>query len=207
MRTLWQSPVAVAARTSRAWPAIERDVQRFVQPRLDLPVSSVGARDLLRACAHRPFRTVLYTRMRYAGLAGRAVQRVLRAAYRGQILLEVDADEIGPGLFMWHGYATVVHAVRIGADCQFGHMVTVGYSDKGGPPTLGDRVRIAPGAMVLGPVTIGDDAVVGANAVVVADVPPATVVGGVPARPLAGAADMFSATKARTTKARRHQTG
>jgi serine O-acetyltransferase len=198
VRNLWQLPVAVAARTSRIWPAVERDVQRFVQPRLDLPLASVGARELLSACAHRPFRTVLYTRMRVSGLRGRAVQRVLRSLYRGQILLEVEADEIGPGVFMWHGYATVVHAVRIGVDCQFGHLVTVGFSDKGGPPTLGDRVRIAPGAMVLGPVTIGDDAVVGANAIVVTDVAPATVVGGVPARPLLGAADVFSATKARS---------
>lgn len=138
--------------------------------------------------------------MRYAGFPDRAVQRALRALYRGQVLLEVESEsaEIGPGLFMWHGYATTVRAVRIGEDCQIGQLVTVGYSDKGGPPTLGDRVRIAPGAMVLGPVTIGDDAVVGANAVVVTDVAPATVVGGVPARPLPGAADVFSATKRRS---------
>ncbi len=49
-------------------------------------------------------------------------------------------------------------------------------------PTLGDRVVVGAGAKVLGPVWIGDDAQIGANAVVIADVPPGAVAVGVPAR-------------------------
>ena len=49
-------------------------------------------------------------------------------------------------------------------------------------PTLGDRVVVGAGAKVLGPVWIGDGAQIGANAVVIADVPPDSVAVGVPAR-------------------------
>lgn len=49
-------------------------------------------------------------------------------------------------------------------------------------PVIGDRVELGAGAVVLGPIHIGEDAVVGANAVVTRDVPPGAIVGGVPAR-------------------------
>lgn len=51
-------------------------------------------------------------------------------------------------------------------------------------PVIGDRVQIGVGAVIVGPVLIGNDAIVGANAVVVANVEPATIVGGVPAKPI-----------------------
>ena len=54
------------------------------------------------------------------------------------------------------------------------------------PVTIGDRVFIGANAVVMMGVTIGDEAVVGAGAVVSRDVPPRTVVAGVPARPVAG---------------------
>jgi len=94
---------------------------------------------------------------------------------------------------MMHGFATIIVAQRIGADCQVSQQVTIGYDDRGAPPILGDRVRIGANAVVIGPVTVGDDAVVGAGAVVVRDVPPGAVVGGVPAKVLPNATDRFSA--------------
>lgn len=51
-------------------------------------------------------------------------------------------------------------------------------------PVIGNRVEIGAGAVILGSVLVGDDAVIGANAVVRRDVAPGTVVGGVPARPI-----------------------
>ena len=63
--------------------------------------------------------------------------------------------------------------------------VTIGSSrggNKEGYPTIGNRCFIAAGAKIIGNVTIGDDVVVGANAVVTKDIPSGSVVGGVPAK-------------------------
>jgi serine O-acetyltransferase len=51
-----------------------------------------------------------------------------------------------------------------------------------GAPTIGNRVDLGAGAKILGPVTIGDDAVIGANAVVLCDVPAGALAVGIPAR-------------------------
>ncbi len=61
------------------------------------------------------------------------------------------------------------------------HQVTIG-ADRGMSPVLGDNIFIGAGAKILGPVTIGDGARVGANAVVVKDVPAWSTVVGVPAK-------------------------
>ncbi|HTB29953.1 MAG TPA: hypothetical protein VK715_13445, partial [Steroidobacteraceae bacterium] len=59
-----------------------------------------------------------------------------------------------------------------------------GYEDPLGAPRIGARVQIGAGAKILGRVNVGDDVIIGANAVVVDDVPSGAAVGGVPARPL-----------------------
>jgi serine O-acetyltransferase len=51
-----------------------------------------------------------------------------------------------------------------------------------GSPRIGNRVDIGAGAKILGPITIGDDATIGANAVVLQDVPPNSIAIGIPAR-------------------------
>jgi serine O-acetyltransferase len=75
----------------------------------------------------------------------------------------------------------------IGDDCLIRHGVTIGNSgseDPFGAPTIGSRVQFGAGAKVLGRVRVGNDVIIGANAVVVRDVPDFAVVGGVPARVL-----------------------
>jgi serine O-acetyltransferase len=191
---LW--PLLAACRLPEVREAVERDMRRVVQPRLDLPLPErLTDADLGRVLLHRPFRTILYLRLRQSGPRGRAVAALLRRPYAPEIALEISCDDVGPGLMLMHGFATIVVAERIGADCQVAQQVTVGWSDRGGPPVIGDRVRIGANSVVIGPITVGDDAVVGAGAVVVDDVPPGAVVGGVPARVLAGAADRFSARR------------
>jgi len=58
---------------------------------------------------------------------------------------------------------------------------TLGSNKSGGYPTIGHRVVIGAGARIIGPVHIGDDAVIGANAVVLRDVPAGASAAGVPA--------------------------
>jgi serine O-acetyltransferase len=73
-----------------------------------------------------------------------------------------------------------------GEDCVVRNGVTVGLRNTGqrGSPVIGSRVDIGAGAKVLGPIRIGDDVAIGANAVVLIDVPPNSIAVGVPARVL-----------------------
>jgi serine O-acetyltransferase len=87
--------------------------------------------------------------------------------------------KFGPGLVIGHTPGIVVNArVRVGADCYLFHGVTIGVRGESltDVPVIGDRVKIYPGAKVLGPISIGDDVVIGANALVVQDVPAGSVV-------------------------------
>jgi serine O-acetyltransferase len=187
-------PLLQAARLSGVWPAVDRDLKRFHQPRLDLELpESLTPREITQALRHQATRSILYARLTSTGVAGRLCAAVLSRVYRGAVALEINCNDIGPGMFSWHGFASIILATKIGTDCVFAQQITVGYDDRGGPPTLGDRVRIGAGAIILGPITIGDDAVIGAGAVVVKDVAAGAVVGGVPARVLDGAIDRFSA--------------
>lgn len=100
--------------------------------------------------------------------------------YRPMDTLFIETPEIGGGLFIQHGFATMIAAKSIGENCWINQQVTVGYTGKG-CPQIGNDVMITCGAKVLGNITVGDGAVIGANAVVVKDVEPGAVMGGVPA--------------------------
>lgn len=88
---------------------------------------------------------------------------------------------VGPGLRLPHFGAILIHeAAVIGANVTILHGVTIGTRDHGGAPIIEDDVEIGCGAVILGPVRIGQGAKVGANATVVADVPPGCTVVGTP---------------------------
>lgn len=88
--------------------------------------------------------------------------------------------EIAGGLRIIHPNGIVIHpGSKIGPNCQIFHQVTLA-----GHVILGGHVDIGTGAKILGPLTIGDNARVGANAVVTSDVPAEITVVGIPARPL-----------------------
>ena len=101
---------------------------------------------------------------------------LLRVLYRPEPTCILDADRIGPGLFIQHGIGTMVSAESIGSHCWINQKVTIGYDDTKRRPTLGDRVRVADGAVVFGPVMLHDGATVGPNATVIHDVGPGETV-------------------------------
>jgi serine O-acetyltransferase len=116
---------------------------------------------------------------------GRLYWQLLRVRLRlmGERLgFEVPRGVFGPGLSIaHHGSVTVNGEAVVGRNCRLDAQTTIG-DVRGGAPTLGDNVYVGSGARILGGVRVGDEAAIGANAVVVRDVPARVTVGGVPAR-------------------------
>lgn len=117
----------------------------------------------------------------------------LLARLISQIARATTGIEIHPGatlgrrVFIDHGMGVVIgETVTIGDDVTLFQNVTLGGTgkDKGTKrhPTVGNRVVIGSGAKVLGNITIGDDSVIGANSVVLMDIPSQATVVGIPGR-------------------------
>lgn len=109
----------------------------------------------------------------------------VRSCIRYGVHLDPFMESEG-GLYLPHPFAIVINCgAVIGSNCNILQCVTVGVSNSGahpGVPTIGNRVFIGPGAVILGGVSIGDGAAIGANAVVTRPVKAGAVVVGVPAR-------------------------
>ncbi len=105
-----------------------------------------------------------------------------------RLLLHVEISprcRIGPGFHLGHPYGIIIGPTEIGENCNVTHGVTIGLglSPAGrGIPVIGNNVWIGPGAILTGPITIGDGATVSAGAVVSRNVPPRALVAGNPAR-------------------------
>lgn len=90
--------------------------------------------------------------------------------------------DFGEGFVLVHSLGVVINtAVKGGRNVVIEHQVTIG-AEKGISPVVGNDVFIGAGAKILGGVRIGDGAKIGANAVVLADVPPGATMVGIPAR-------------------------
>ena len=141
----------------------------------------------------------------YPGVWALAWHRVAHALYRRRAFLlariinhwsrMTTAIDIHPGarigrnFFIDHGFVVIGETAEIGDDVTIYQCVTLGGTspDNGivgkRHPTLADGAIIGSGAQVLGPITVGPGARVGANAVVTRDVPAGAVMVGIPARP------------------------
>lgn len=90
--------------------------------------------------------------------------------------------EFGPGLVLIHSTGVVINGqVRGGSNVYVEHQVTIGANGRKSP-VIGNDVFIGAGAKLIGPITVGDGARIGANAVVVHDVPEHSTVIGIPAK-------------------------
>ncbi len=126
-------------------------------------------------------------RLRCAGvpLAPRAIAYLSRAVTGVEIH---PAAKIGPEFFIDHGSGVV-----IGETAEIGRRVTLyqgvtlggtGFQPGKRHPTLGDNITVGSGAKLLGPIAVGDGARIGANTVVIEDVPPSSTVVGNPGHPV-----------------------
>jgi serine O-acetyltransferase len=125
--------------------------------------------------SHYPeFRNLFYYRIG-------SISFFLNILCRRMNTLFITTETIGEGLFIQHGFATVIAARSIGRNCWINQQVTIGFSNKDDCPVLEDNVTINAGAKVIGGIKVGKNSIVGANAVVVKNVPENCVVVGVPA--------------------------
>jgi serine O-acetyltransferase len=141
----------------------------------------------------------------YPGVLALGLHRVAHALFRAdffflarfvnhfaRFLTAIDIHpgaRIGRNFFIDHGFTVIGETAEIGDDVTIYQNVTLGGTNPdagvGGKrhPTIGDGVIVGAGAQVLGPITVGRRARVGANAVVTKDVPEGAVMVGIPARP------------------------
>lgn len=108
--------------------------------------------------------------------------KLCRLLYGGEKTFIIDIHtKLGSGVRLAHPYATILNAESIGDNLYVNHLVTVGEI-KGRKPVIGNNVELHANCTVVGGITVGDNAVIGAGAVVVKDVPAFAVAVGNPAR-------------------------
>lgn len=124
----------------------------------------------------RYFRTLFYFRLNNIS------SKILRIFYPSYPSFIIDVySNIKGGVKLAHPYATIINAKTIGSSLYINHLVTIGEKD-GKKPVIGNNVEIHANASVIGGITIGDNVIIGAGAVVVKDVPSNAVVAGNPAK-------------------------
>jgi serine O-acetyltransferase len=167
------------------WTALREDMEAV---RANDPAATSGVETLL---CHAPLHAIALYRVAHLlhGRAGlRLLARVLSNLARFLTGVEIHpAARIGRRFFIDHGVGVVIgETAEIGDDCVMFHNVTLGGTGKHRGkrhPTVRDNVFLGTGATLLGPITVGSNAKVGAGSFVrMHDVPPDSTVVGIPAR-------------------------
>ena len=153
-----------------------------------------NVRQIAAILTNRGFHALFLHRLGHSLWKARVPLLPLILSRLAQHLFAVDIDvaaELGPGIVIYHGFGLVIgRGARIEGGCHLFHGVTlgnrgsewVGSDEPDGQPCLEYNVVVGAGAKILGPVRVGRNSMVGANSVVLKDVPEFAIVAGVPAR-------------------------
>ena len=131
----------------------------------------------------KEFRNLIQHRLKHPSYTAASLLQyiIARMLWKPMESLYIYTTDIGGGLYIQHGFATIISAKRIGENCRIYQQVTIGYKGEDSP-VLEDNVSVTCGAKVLGDVTMHKNSLAAAGAVVIKDVPENAIVGGVPAK-------------------------
>lgn len=132
----------------------------------------------------KEFRNLIQHRLKNPSRSISAMLHFLlaRVLWKPMESLYIYTEDIGGGLYIQHGFATIITAKKIGENCRIYQQVTIGYKNGENPPVLEDNVAVTCGAKVLGDITMHTGSLAAAGAVVVKDVPENAIAAGVPAK-------------------------
>ncbi len=175
-------PVYLCVRSSRHRSLFEMDLKRWIKQSGKSFKSDIAAMNYFLT-KYPEFRNLLLHRLWNPSRSLRAKFHafIARRLWKPLDSLYLNTRYIGGGLYIQHGFSTIVSAKKIGENCWINQQVTIGYNGDDNP-ILMDGVSVYCGAKVLGKVTMHPNSTAGANAVVVKDVPENAVVGGIPAK-------------------------
>lgn len=140
-----------------AWAKWHREAYKIPQEGIETQIDALFS-------AFPEFRSLFDYRVMGTPLRG-----VLRDNLQRATDLNISVGSIGPRFRIQHGHGTYIFAREIGSDFFIGHLVTVGSHR--GTPKVGNNVTIRAGAVVVGPIEIGDDCLITANSVVAKSMP------------------------------------
>jgi serine O-acetyltransferase len=197
-RPLPRDAIAAGVAWRQMLADLQRDLDRYVymQPDQSTQVKP-SVRRVLRAILGRPgmwvmlqYRVSRWVHFHLHVPVLRSILKFVCAVWQKLVEMITSVElpnraEIGGGVFIPHANGIVIHIdAKIGRNCNISQQVTIGVggTDPSGTPTIGDRVFLGPGAKLFGPITVGDDVAIGANAVVMKDLPNHVVAVGIPAK-------------------------
>ena len=174
-------PVYLCAMCSPQKQLIKADIARWCEiDRVDLGFFQ----SLNLYLTYKPeFRNLIMHRLKHPSSTVMSYVQyfITRMLWKPLESLYIYTRDIGGGLYIQHGFATIISARKIGCNCRIYQQVTIGYKGEFSP-ILGDNVSVTCGAKVLGDITMHSHSLAAAGAVVVKDVPEKAIVGGVPAK-------------------------